>query len=122
MTGPRIVLGTGACARTRGALVLDHRISTFWMDGRPIARTTPPRFRLLAMLIARAPAVVGWDDLCEGMWGDDEDGGSGNPRNYVFVTLHDARHVLGKLRGRVATLHGRGLVFVFDDVAERIAA
>jgi DNA-binding response OmpR family regulator len=96
------------------ALIVDYDRKAFWRDGAFI-RLEPSKFMLVFLIASRVGALVSKEELCDALWGDEEDGGPDTQWKVIDVQLCKIRKVLPSLGVWIETVHGRGYRFVARD-------
>lgn len=106
---PRILLGGWpVAARNPGAIVIDHSEKRIY-GIRGLDHLSPAKFRFLMILLANFGRLVTYEDIFDGMWGDQEDGGPEYAKRIMdqYMTALRRRMVGSGLE--IGTIFGVGL-------------
>ncbi|HBB67199.1 MAG: hypothetical protein A2049_11460 [Elusimicrobia bacterium GWA2_62_23] len=91
----------------------DIRLETMtcqvFKDSRPLLTLSPERFRLFAMLVEKAPAVLSEEEIAARFYSPEI---APEKRNCVQVLLHRLRQDLGPLAERIQNRRGAGWAYV----------
>jgi hypothetical protein len=98
------------------AIIIDHGNKCFWIDGRRIgikrnANIIGGRnyFRLMSALLLRHPHHMGWYELADHIYGDDEDGGPLDLRRVIYVLMVQYKEHSAELGFKIINLPSVGL-------------
>lgn len=106
---PKILLGCWpVIARNPYAIVIDHSEKRIY-GIRGLDHLSPAKFRFLMILLANFGRLVTYEDIFDGMWGDQEDGGPEYAKRIMdqYMTALRRRMVGSGLE--IGTIFGVGL-------------